>query len=910
MKRGPAPPATTIGTSPGTGGPNTPPAAGDIIAFDAPSAGGLTLNNNMTINTFGGLTFNATAPAFVLNGNAITQTGATVDNSLSLETINLPMAIGASQAFTVASGGSLTLNNVISGTGSLVKAGAGLLTLTGEAAGANTYSGGTTINAGTLELDFSQGGSTPAGGILASGALTLGGGALTVNGASGTADSQTFTGTTLNAGQNIISAVNGASGGTATVTLNGLTANPGASVVFNGPASATAGVAATGTITTTTAGAGQTTVNVDGILATGAGNNAYATVGLYDWATTDSGALTAGTTVIGGSSISGFYLVPPNNNSEGSYNDDVATQETLTYSSASTARISANVTPYSVRFNTGNAPYLDVRGAGAPGAGNNNYIQAGGVLVTPNLGPINAAICSLNLQNSTCQIVQNNTLGVLVIGISSTTTSEETAFTGQRAWGTAGAADTTDFVVKSGAGTIFLNPIAGTGIVINYTNSSGAYAVSGSGLIHAGTYDSYEQALYTSAAFYLNGGVMAINNGNQLGEANATTQGSTPGAMGTLNLNGGTLMDVMGSINLINTNAGSVARPVFLGDNGGGLAAQTTNTLTVPGVISAASGTGPLTIGIPASSANGNNVGLVPGTAESVGSYVTMNPAFYANGTVALTGANTYTGNTIISSGTLQLGVGGSIVSPNIIVGAGATYDVSLISGYTLGASSSQNLMGSGSVTGTVVVASGSGIYGGTDGTYGTNTFNNNLTLATGAAAYFDLGASASGPNDQVVVNGNLTFNGNVIHLKAPSTTAVLDILGDYTLFSSPNTITGVPTMVWDVPPANAKYILVVTANSVQLHYQASPGPFIFTSSANPNPAYPKQTVLISAMVMTNGSTLKSITVDASRSPERRPGQRSCRWFQPARPIRRPTPTASRLGHRSHRHSGLLSHGH
>ena len=183
----------------------------------------------------------------------------------------------------------------------------------------------------------------------------------------------------------------------------------------------------------------------------------------------------------------------------------------------------------------------------------------------------------------------------------------------------------------------------------------------------------------TSAAFYLNGGVTAINNANQLG--NPTTQGTTNGAMGTINLNGGTLMGVMGSFGLTNAASGGANRPVFLAANGGGLAAQTTNTLTVPGVISAASGSGPLTIGIPASSANGNNVGLVPGTG-AVGSYVTLNPAFYATGTVLLTGTNTYTGNTIVSSGTLQLGPAGSISnSASIIVASGATFDVSQVTG-------------------------------------------------------------------------------------------------------------------------------------------------------------------------------------------------------------------------------------
>ena len=146
------------------------------------------------------------------------------------------------------------------------------------------------------------------------------------------------------------------------------------------------------------------------------------------------------------------------------------------------------------------------------------------------------------------------------------------------------------------------------------------------------------------------------------------------------------------------------------------------------------------------------------------------------------------------------------------------------------------------------------------DGTYGTNTFINNLTLASGAAAYFDLGTSATGSNDVIVVNGTLTFNGNAIHLKAPGTSVYLGF-GDYTLFSSPNTFSVVspPTLVWDVPPVNAaKYSLVVAGNNLVLHYTSAPGPFILSTSASPNPAYNNESVLISAMVSTNGSTLKA----------------------------------------------------
>jgi autotransporter-associated beta strand protein len=72
------------------------------------------------------------------------------------------------------------------------------------------------------------------------------------------------------------------------------------------------------------------------------------------------------------------------------------------------------------------------------------------------------------------------------------------------------------------------------------------------------------------------------------------------------------------------------------------------------------------------------------------------------SGVVTLKAANSFSGDTFVDSGTLALGVGGSLgSSSNLIVAAGATLDVSAVA-FTLG--SLQTLRGAGSVTGSATV--------------------------------------------------------------------------------------------------------------------------------------------------------------------------------------------------------------
>jgi len=721
-------------------GSPAPPADGDTPAFGLQGPGGLTLTNNLpATNTYMGLVFNATAPAFVLNGNGFTNTGGLLDNSLNQEMINLPMVFAGTQPVSAAGGGLLLLNGPIAqlGTAGLTANGPGMVTLTGRATGASTYAGTTTINAGTLKLDFNTGGNTPAANIVNSvSALALGGGTLAVNGAATGGSAQTFAGTTLTGGGNVITvATNGAA---VSLALGGITVSPGA----------TLSVSTNGTITTTTAGGATGSV-----LGTAPGANStagFATAGRFDWAATaGSSPYTIGPVA--------SYTTTPNTGTGQGANCDLQADDTVT----------ANTGTTTLRFNTPAANTLNING---------KWYVVSGILVTPNMGANNVTIwsgsgatgggqwfadySSANAQNE--YVWQNNTAGYFI--------NNGTLVNGRGA----GPGTATLTYIQAGPGTVVMG--------------TGAGSTSG----------------YYSGESYLNGGCTVVTADICLG---------VPATAAAVVLSGGT---VVGNATFALDNAGVNARPIALGGPGGGLAATAGNTMTVDGLVS---GTGTLAIGIPATGANNYTTGRLPGSGLD-----TANPvAVSATGTVLLAGTNTYTGNTVIASGTLQLGAAGAVNnSPEIVTGGGATLDVSLIGGYTL--SAGQNLLGYGTVNGAITAGAGAGIYAGLDGTYGTNTFNNNLTLAAGAGIYLEVSGNPTGPNDEVVVGGNLTVTNLVVHLKAPGPATGL-AAGQYTLFTSasPITVSGGLSLVWDVPPTNSGWAAITNTGSAIVLVAAAP---------------------------------------------------------------------------------------
>lgn len=157
------------------------------------------------------------------------------------------------------------------------------------------------------------------------------------------------------------------------------------------------------------------------------------------------------------------------------------------------------------------------------------------------------------------------------------------------------------------------------------------------------------------------------------------------------------------------------------------------------------------------------------------------------SGTLTLSGANTYSGATLVNKGTLALSGSGSIAaSTNINVGSGATLNVSgLGSGlFTLG--SGQSLSGVGTVQGNLADNSGSQVLPGGNGTVGTLTVSGNLTLGANGKGSVSLdlttNTTAGGIyNDLVVVGGALNVAGpttiNLNYLDG------LPSVGAYTLF-------------------------------------------------------------------------------------------------------------------------------
>jgi autotransporter-associated beta strand protein len=171
-------------------------------------------NGNTGTVDFGGLA--KTFDAITISGGT-TQNGTLTAGSFRAETGTVRAVLaGAAVGLTKETTGTFTLNG----------------------AAANTYTGDTTVNRGTMIVDFANM-AAPTDLIDSNSALVMGGGTLQVKQKSATVTSQTFNGTTINPGASTITATNvsGSSINTLTVGLGAIGQNVGGVVNFVLPTS-------------------------------------------------------------------------------------------------------------------------------------------------------------------------------------------------------------------------------------------------------------------------------------------------------------------------------------------------------------------------------------------------------------------------------------------------------------------------------------------------------------------------------------------------------------------------------------------------------------------------------------------------------------------------------------------------
>lgn len=140
-------------------------------------------------------------------------------------------------------------------------------------------------------------------------------------------------------------------------------------------------------------------------------------------------------------------------------------------------------------------------------------------------------------------------------------------------------------------------------------------------------------------------------------------------------------------------------------------------------------------------------------------------------GTLTLNGTNRYSGNTLVSQGTLALGANAAIPnSPSITVNSGAVLDV-MASGLVLNGSASQVLGGNGTVNGSVACGTGTSI---TPGTSPGALTMGDLTL-NGGTYVFDVSTASR----DLIVAANLNLVGGTIQVAAsgPLTNGVYKLI-------------------------------------------------------------------------------------------------------------------------------------
>gem|GEM_PF-823897 len=753
-----------------------------------------TINDLADHALLGGITFSTDAGAFSLSGlapgtNVVDLEGAVINLSHNNQTINLPLvlvgAVGGGRTFN-ASNGAITVNGIISETNyafSLVKTGTNLLVLTG----ANTYSGGTVLNAGTLGIGISSMGSTGALGsgtvFIHAGSLVAIGGAQTFNNAVGIVGNFSVGG---NQDLTLAGPIN-LSNATRVITINNTANTFIAGTVSNGALTK----AGNGLLTVTGALAynGVTTIN-GGTLQLGNGGNTgtinnNATVQDNSALAFDrSDDLSFGNLITGTGDVvqNGTNVVTLSNDGNSYYgrtviNGGVVSVNFLTNGGVASDIGASSSAASNLVLNGGTLQYT---GSGATldrlftlGDSGGTLSAYGGALNLTNPG----ALGMTGTVNRTL-VLTGNSNGLLAASIGDPTSGQTALLkTGTNLWVLSNTNTYSGLTTINGGTLLLAGALAAQNSTVSnlieggltFTNSAsfivGGLAGSGNlGLTNtSGGSITLSVGNNNSNTTYLgvlsgSGALTKLGNGTLTLTTNQAYLGGTTVSAGTLQLGG--LADTLSTNGAIRIAGGTLDL--------GGLGQFTTNAVTISsGLLT----NGTLTKSGADYAGQGGTVAAV--LAGEIGLTKTT------GGTLILNGANTYTGATLISNGILQVN-GQLIATGRVTVASGAT------------------LAGNGGTVGNVTVSSG-GIVAPGSGGIGSLTLTT-LTVTNGSLFNYEFATAA---NDQLFVTATngLTINGGAFRLYQEGTTTTFDAPGTYNLISYAGLIQGSGTNNLSIDP-------------------------------------------------------------------------------------------------------------
>ncbi|MEZ2298520.1 autotransporter outer membrane beta-barrel domain-containing protein [Variovorax sp. RCC_210] len=710
------------------------------------NAGGLTLGSAASLGT--GL--------FIVGGPSSLNTAftGTVTNLVQLN-----------GALTLNGAGSLTLGGNIAGAGSLTLA-SGNLSL----AGSNNYGGGTTLQAGAIDVGSS--------GALGTGDLTVdGAGSLT--GAAGVAlGNNIVLNSTLNFGAGgsggalaINGKVSGAGGislaGAPGLTLNGANTFTGG-MNLGGGALTVGNDTALGQGAVTVSGASSLSANTPVSVGNKFSLNAQLTVGgSSDLAMNGAMSGLGGIVKTGSSRLT----LGNANNSSGGVNLQAGSVRLGTDTSLGVGALTVNgnaALDSSANVAVGNAVVLN---AGLAIGGASNIALGGTVSGTGALGYDGTATLALNgpntfkggvnLGSGTLSVGNNGALGTggLAVGANATLTAGVPGIAlgnsvGLGASATLSLAGPNALALNGGTGGAGKLAISGADVTLGSANNFGGGVTLAGGKLSLGTSTSLG-----TGTLGVTGNATLASTGGALTLANAVSLGATltVGGAPDIAFDGA----VTGAGSLVKNGTGTLALN-NANNFGGGIDLQA-GTLSVGN--NAALGTGALTVGSTSTLAASTdvtlandvvlnaNLGIAGARNITLGGTIngTGGISMGSTGTLALNGASNYTGPTVVSSGTLQVG--------NVAGSATGNGAVTIQNGGTL--SGNGRIGGDVTLNATAVLAPGIGA-----GALGTLTIGGKLSLANGSVFDYQFGApgpdfATPGQSGSVSVGGDLLIAGS-----------------------------------------------------------------------------------------------------------------------------------------------------